>query len=427
MFQTFVILFFIHILSCTYVYNVQQDSDSKVLRQGHRIYFIKDGTKHRFPDTYTIKKMGYDYHNVPILGKKSLDHIPTGALLPSLWDHHSNIKMLSLGISKYILNAHKLLHVTNGDFVYFKNKIIVSWRITGLEFRITALNIPNKVSIRTDLSIEEDFRILQDIKFNETQKFHEMIGEDPRLFVLNEGSNHQKIFVIFSRRNLKPHDSPELQMAYCELQITSDDVISCDPIIDFDIQRIRGIQDQKNWSPFQYNESLYFTAESTPQHFVVDLNSQVISEGVNQDTSIYNIWKHGTIRGGTPAIRLNETMYLAIFHSSNIPYVVGDVLKTYAMGAYLFDAKPPFRIRAITRKPMIHQSMYSGSWAYLPDSYYHIDYVVFPMGLLKSWHYYNPLDETSRFVYLIYGKQDVETWVAKIEVEKLLYDMISII
>ncbi len=108
---------------------------------------------------------------------------------------------------------------------------------------------------------------------------------------------------------------------------------------------------------------------TTPHHAPLHHSplSQSLTHSVNahtvdltdQDTSL---WKFGVIRGGTPAALVGEKMarYLTFFHSSNDPPLTGDVLKTYAMGAYTFCAQPPHRILAMSEVPFVHESFYTG-------------------------------------------------------------------
>ena len=72
-------------------------------------------------------------------------------------------------------------------------------------------------------------------------------------------------------------------------------------------------------------------------------------------------WLYGELRGGTPAVLINNSFYFSFFHSSNEPKESGDdVLKTYVMGAYVFCKKPPFKILKISALPIVHNSMYTG-------------------------------------------------------------------
>jgi len=109
---------------------------------------------------------------------------------------------------------------------------------------------------------------------------------------------------------------------------------------------------------------------------------------------------------------------LTFFHSSLVPPTTGDVLRTYVFGAYTFQKDAPFALTGMTNKPIVHETMYSGPWTNLPESFYLIDYVAFPMSALLSYD--------KKFIYLLYGKQDIEGWVAKIDVEELFASFVSV-
>jgi hypothetical protein len=102
---------------------------------------------------------------------------------------------------------------------------------------------------------------------------------------------------------------------------------------------------------------------------------------------------YGDMRGGTgtPAVYLNDSRYLSIFHLNDSRYLSlfnlddsrylslfhlndsrylslfhlddittnGTQLKTYVFGANVFDSKLHF-IQAISRQPLVHESMYTG-------------------------------------------------------------------
>jgi predicted GH43/DUF377 family glycosyl hydrolase len=85
-------------------------------------------------------------------------------------------------------------------------------------------------------------------------------------------------------------------------------------------------------------------------------------------------------------------------------------------GAYTFDSRPPFAIKAMSANPIVHEAMYSGKWANLPLSFYHIDYIAFPMAFVIE----------NGYVVLLYGKQDSDAWVAKIELSGLLNSLVPV-
>lgn len=82
-------------------------------------------------------------------------------------------------------------------------------------------------------------------------------------------------------------------------------------------------------------------------------------------------WKFGEIRGGTPPV-LVDGEYWTFFHSST---QWSDRQRRYHMGAYVFEAKPPFSIKRITHKPLLSGSC-KDPWHFGKPP------VVFPCGCL---------------------------------------------
>ena len=102
---------------------------------------------------------------------------------------------------------------------------------------------------------------------------------------------------------------------------------------------------------------------------------------------------------------MNEE-YLAIFHSGK-PFVSGasitnEVLWHYVMGAYTFSANPPFNITGISPLPINEKSFYIKS-----DN---PKRVIYPGGFIIK-------DDD---IYVAYGKDDAEIWIAIINKTKLL-------
>ena len=67
------------------------------------------------------------------------------------------------------------------------------------------------------------------------------------------------------------------------------------------------------------------------------------------------------------------------------------------MGAYTFSADPPFAITSYTKKPIVGEGFYTDS------NYY--KRVIFPGGFVVS----------DSVIYLAYGKDDSEIWIATID------------
>jgi len=104
-----------------------------------------------------------------------------------------------------------------------------------------------------------------------------------------------------------------------------------------------GKRSEKNWVFFSHDGRLHFIYSIVP-HIVVELGSDF--KPVNEwRTDVPLNWPWGEkLRGGTPPIRVGD-FYLTFFHSHAEHR---EKNRRYAMGAYMFEAKPPFKITAIS-------------------------------------------------------------------------------
>lgn len=120
---------------------------------------------------------------------------------------------------------------------------------------------------------------------------------------------------------------------------------------------------EKNWMPFEYtsggNTSLHFVYSMYPHKIlhVQDPKKNIVQhltfEGNPGLQKITWTDRWGKVRGGTPA-KLIDNEYLAFFHSS---FTENDTV-WYVMGAYTFEAKPPFRIKSISSYPILFKGIY---------------------------------------------------------------------
>lgn len=115
---------------------------------------------------------------------------------------------------------------------------------------------------------------------------------------------------------------------------------------------------EKNWAPFLHNDEVYFEYSINP-HKIIKWNqeSNIIEHQLSHERGIRRSieWerKWGILRGGTPA-QLVGNEYLSFFHSSFRELGVN----WYVMGAYTFEAEPPFRITKISKAPIIFKGIY---------------------------------------------------------------------
>lgn len=162
---------------------------------------------------------------------------------------------------------------------------------------------------------------------------------------------------------------------------------------------------QKNWVPFEHEGQLFFSYTIFP-HEVLYLNQANGHCYHCCDTWSELHWKWGTLRGGTPALQINSEEYLAFFHSGTYgssPYTWPEMEHWhYFAGAYTFSAISPFPLMKITPFPLIGENFYSN-----PNSE---KMVIFPGGFTI----------TDDNIYLAYGKDDTEIWIAVLNKQILL-------
>lgn len=152
---------------------------------------------------------------------------------------------------------------------------------------------------------------------------------------------------------------------------------------------------EKNWLFFEYEGEMAMVYMTRPHH--------VIFQGEDYVTHKTNpLWNHGIPRGGTPPVRVGDE-YFSFFHSS-MPW--RRCKNRYYMGAYAFEAKPPFNITRMSTLPIL-----SGS----PEEPMNDEspLVVFPGGALLGG------DEW----FVVYGVNDEASGWIRIPHQELLMTM----
>ena len=147
---------------------------------------------------------------------------------------------------------------------------------------------------------------------------------------------------------------------------------------------------EKNWTPFDYLGEPHFIYSDNPR-IIVNRKGIFLSKTAFE-------WKWGKVSGGTPAIKWGE-YYITFFHSS-ITFKNPHHKRIYYMGAYLFEAKPPFDIVAVTQYPILKGSMsVDGENPVNQDVC-----VVFPSGVIQEKDHFS----------ISYGFNDFNTRVIKV-------------
>lgn len=168
---------------------------------------------------------------------------------------------------------------------------------------------------------------------------------------------------------------------------------------------------EKNWTPLVYHEShgkdsIYFIYTYNPLKVLrlVDAKRGLAEIVCNEDSNpLFREWeqKWGKIRGGTPAIRINEDEYLTFFHSafSGVNYV---------MGAILLEAKPPFRVKKISPYPILFQGIYES------PPFRSGQMIIFPCGVVES------IENERHVLHVSCGENDTAVKVVTFDKQALL-------
>jgi predicted GH43/DUF377 family glycosyl hydrolase len=162
---------------------------------------------------------------------------------------------------------------------------------------------------------------------------------------------------------------------------------------------------EKNWIFFEEDGRLYTLYQTDPDHRVLELDGEKV---IREYVSARPVWEWGTIRGGTPPVRLRDGTMLAIFHSS-LPTEKPPAYVRYFAGAYRLSGKPPFQVLGISPRPILSASEEDG---HKVDPRY-IDgwkpYVVFPCGLVDAGQNY----------LVSFGINDWQSAIARLPVDSI--------
>ena len=178
---------------------------------------------------------------------------------------------------------------------------------------------------------------------------------------------------------------------------------------------------EKNWVPFTYNDpiygpDLYFIYSANPFKILRLARSmdgtieQPGNESFSQEPLVWET-KWGKISGGTPGRLISQDEYLSFFHSS----FKADGIKWYVIGAYTFENKPPFRIKRISKYPLVWRHMYttpmSSTVWFRPRQEFR---VAFPGGFEEG------TKKGRKVLYLAYGENDSGLCVLTLDKNRLL-------
>jgi predicted GH43/DUF377 family glycosyl hydrolase len=232
-------------------------------------------------------------------------------------------------------------------------------------------------------------------------------AQDPRLIAINDN-----LYMVYS--DLCDSDDGSARRVFIsEIFHDGDLFIAQKPEILLDFEGDWDRKFEKNWVPFDYNHYLLLSYSIFPHKVFLPLFGE--KKCVTVDfTESFNQWRLGDIRGGTQAL-LVDGQYLSFFHSSKQLASVqsnGKRMMHYFIGAYTFNSSPPFNVNKISPDPIIGRGFYEESsfttWKPMR--------VVFPGGFVFD----------KRNIWIVYGRQDSECWVVKIDKEALFKSLVPL-
>jgi len=160
---------------------------------------------------------------------------------------------------------------------------------------------------------------------------------------------------------------------------------------------------QKNWVPFEWDQTLLLSYTLNP-HLILYPNLKNGQCYKCHETAAPIQWDFGSLRGGAPP-QLVDGEYLGFFHSPKYlrsESSFGYEFWHYFAGVYTFSKEPPFEIKKMLPCPLMADDFYTKS--YQPKR------VIFPGGFAIS----------GDKIYLAYGKDDCEIWIATLDKKELM-------
>ena len=262
------------------------------------------------------------------------------------------------------------------------------------------------------VKLTPEFEVTGPVSFLDTGS---LFSADPRLVDVNG-----TIYIVYSDVSIASLLNPILGSKHV-LEVVVGKIEEQDGL--FSIHSICHVTDypnrienrvEKNWVPFVYADQLLL-AYSLQPHVIFRRPYESEMCEVYAKSACALQWDWGILRGGTPAI-LVDGSYLSIFHSSKAMrslHSEGKASRHYFLGAYLFEAQPPFAMQKISPKPIVGRNFYIGKNY---PSYWAAIQAVFPCGIVQKGPY----------LWVSYGRQDHEVWVAQIDTQILLNSLVDV-
>jgi predicted GH43/DUF377 family glycosyl hydrolase len=335
--------------------------------------------------------------------------------------------LLTLGISQaFALSANDLindelaqafvLETRRIDIPNFRgafNPSIIRWNNSFLlSFRIRDSRLISTFQIGLVL-LDEDFNLIGCPQILDVRSKNPLMPrkeQDPRLLYVAD-----QLYMVYSNEIKQSEAGGKYEtrrVFVAKMEYDGEKFVVDKPECLYGFEGEREKRWEKNWVPFDYNGNLLLAYSLAPHRILHHLKGTGTCETLASTKSKIN-WNWGHLRGGTPALQIDEDHYLSFFHSS-IPLSTvhsnGKEMLHYFMGAYIFKSTPPFSITGISPEPIVAKKFYSGP-AYKTFKPLR---VVFPGGFIFD----------DKYIWVAYGRQDHEIWIVKLDKQGLLDSLV---
>lgn len=339
----------------------------------------------------------FDYHFVEDPTPLVEETMPT----PPLIDFNDMIQDFVLETKKVEIPGHPF--ASNPSIIRWKGNLLMSFRTINPVTRSTS---PFGL-----IWLDENYESMGTAQLFELPFKNPLLiskQQDPRLITVGE-----RLFVIYNNQLENVTDREMRRMFLVELEFDGTTFTASEPecLLHFEGQNEKRFE--KNWAPFEYNNELYLTYSIIPHKILRPIqgtNSCLTACCTNNSFK----WDWGVPRGGTQAV-IDGDHYIGFFHTWTDVRTVQSKNKKithYVMGAYTFESKPPFALIAASPEPIVAENFYEPpyykTWKPLR--------CVFPAGIV--------VDED--YIWVSYGRQDHEAWVAKIDKKALLNSLVPV-
>lgn len=315
----------------------------------------------------------------------------------------------------YVLETKQIIlpeypHAFNPSIVRWQGQLLMCFRVLLENSPVPPPGVHSSGSSYLGLVwLDEEFNPIsspQILPLGSLDQQDEVISraDDARLVVVGE-----TLYLIYSDNRNEEVTEGGFRLYVVELAVENRNVhiVHENPLLNFEGESPQ--RREKNWVPFDYEGRLLLAYSLAPHKIFLPGERESTCETV-ATTWFDNIWPCGELRGGTPAIKIDDEHYLSFFHSSLdliTEHSEGEPRLHYFMGAYLFSATAPFQITHMSEEPIVGKNFYHGN-RYTP--YWKPVCVVFPCGQLVG----------EEHIWVSYGRQDHEIWICKLDKQKLL-------